>query len=330
MAEKYLALAEESVWRTAGSPLNYLKLLTESINTTREDFYPETTQYWTVGKRAEGPKRTSGSFDTLVDPIVWPELLVYFLGDASSAGAGPDYTHTFWFGDQESVYGADVKPVTTFIGVGIEKDRQIEGCLIESINLEAVAREVVSSTVNIIGSGDESLITAKNPDWSAYTEPYLTFASATTMTVGAVDRLTTNPQIEAFRLNLSRGWDADFYVLGSNYLADAALSGMATVTGSMDFNFWSEDEHERFLSGVGASAMGTQASFETIIDLQGATLGGSNYGIEITIPTMHYTASTASVNARDRIIQTVEFIGMHDGTNGACKFVVTNDDATMT
>ena len=83
---KHIALAEEGSWRAAGSTRKSFKLLSESINTTREDFYPETTQYWTVAHRAEGLKRTSGSFDTLVDPIQWPWLLVYFIGDSSGSG----------------------------------------------------------------------------------------------------------------------------------------------------------------------------------------------------------------------------------------------------
>jgi hypothetical protein len=338
MADKYIALAEETVFRTAtGSGLQYLKLLNESISTTREDFYPETTQSWVVQKRAEGIFRTSGNFATLVDPMVWGELLVFFMGDATSSGPNGDgqYTHTFpYFGDTETVTADEIKPVTVYIGTGIERDRQIEGCVINSLSLEATARNVVSSTVGIIGSGDEELIAAKTPDWSAYTRPYLTFANVSTMTIGGTDRLTTQPVIENFRITFDRGFDEDYRVLGNRFWANAELSGMATSNGSMDFSFKSQDEHERFLQDVGSYNAGDNpiAGWEIVLKLQSqAVIGGSSYRmLELTLPKVFYTASNPPVNARDRIIQSVDFTAMHDGTNGSGQFVLRNETATYT
>lgn len=338
MASKYIAVAEEGTFRTAGTSVIYLKLLNESINTTREDFYPETTQYWVVGKRAEGFFRTRGSFDTLVEPVQWPKLLVLMTGDPSTTGpTDSTYQHVFKFGGNEVVETTGIKPFTTFIGVGIEKDRQIEGCVMESITLEAINKEVVSSTVSIIGSGDESLITAKTPSYTAYAQPYLTFASTSAMGItgsvtGATNRLTTQPTIEAFRMTLTRGWDSDHYVLGNRFLASTTPAGMSTVTGTMDFSFQSEDEYERFLADVGTYAAGDQPPFAINLTLEGALSGASaKYTVQVDIPEAHYTASTVSVKGRDRIVQTVDWMGMYNSVDTcAAKVTVKNLTSSYT
>jgi len=310
-------------------------MLSESINTTREDFYPETTEYWVVTDRAEGPIRTAGSFETLVDPVVWPELLVFFIGDADSGEVDDSqYPHTWKFGHQESMFTSGVKPFTLYIGSEVGEDRRIDGNVIESLSIGGAARDVVSCSVGIIGSGDENLITAVDPDWTAYTEPYMTFASATTFEVGDVSRLTggTAPTVEAFRLNFNRGFDSDYYVQGNRFLAAPLMSGMASLTGSIDFSWTAQAEHQRFLSAIGASATaGDQASFELDIMLRGALVGAATYNeIQFTMPVVNYTASTASVTARDRIVQTVDFVARGDKTDGACDIVVRNGTATYT
>ncbi|MHC5035050.1 MAG: phage tail tube protein, partial [Planctomycetota bacterium] len=278
MPSKYIALREETSFRTASALASlYYKLLSEDINTTREDFFPETMEYWTTQDKAEGLFRTSGTVEMLMHPLMWPKLLVYFIGDGGSAGAGGSgtgsgsgYIHTWLFGANESVSATGIKPFTVYLGTGLEQDRRIEGCVIESMTIEAVAREPVSISLSILGSGDESLQAAVTPSYTKYTssaatdaveQPYLTFGSAQTMTVGNTDRLATAPTIEAYRLTLARGYDADHYVLGTRFWFDATLSGMAEVSGTMDFTFTSQDEHERFLDAVGSGAAGNQTAF---------------------------------------------------------------------
>ena len=329
MASKYIALAEQTAnWTTAGTSNIFFKLLTESINTTREDFYPETTQTWVPGKRAEGFFRTAGSFDTLVDPCQWTKLLCFFTGDPSIS-VGPPYTFTFKFGANEiyDVGSTGVKPFTTYIGVGIARDREIVGCVMDSLSLECVNKEVVTSTVGILGSGLESLhASAHDPVYTAYTQPYLTFQGATTFDVGVSNRLTTAPAIEAFRMTMNRGWDADHYLLGSRFLGGNVgpmQSGMCSVEGTMDFSFTSEQEHERFLGAIGTYTAGDQAPFK----IKAILAGAAGYSIQIDIPVVHYRASTVSVSGRDRIVQSCDWVGMYSGGTdlAAAIFTVNNN-----
>ena len=345
MASKYIALAEQTQsWILHGDAVNnspvtnpiYLKLLTESINTTREDFYPETTQYWVPGKRAEGFFRTAGSFDTLVDPRQWTKVLCLFTGDPGSTGpADSAYTHIFKFGANEvyNVNSTGVKPFTTLIGVGILKDREIIGSVIDSLSIECVNKEVVTSTIGILGSGWERLVSAYTPTYATqYAQPYLTFQQASVVTVGVSDRLTVAPAIEAFRMTCNRGWDADQYLLGSRFLGGNVgpmQSGMCSVEGTMDFSFTSQAEHERFLGAINATESGNQVSFPIQIVLTGPNhigAGSTHYSLTIDIPEAQYRASTVNVSGRDRIVQSVDWMGMYNVADTcAAKFTVVND-----
>lgn len=327
MASKFLALAEETTYASCGNPYIYFKILNETINSARNDYFPETTEYWVPDVKVEGHYSGGGDASIPVDPIQWPKLLAFFIGDGSSSGPTDSaYTHVFKFGANEAVSSTGIKAFSILKGVGIEKDRRFEGGVMESLALDCVAREPVVSTITVYHSGDEELLTAATPSYSSYTQPFFSFASTATMTIGTADRLTTAPTIENFKVTLTRGWDKEHYVLGNKKVAAPTLSGFASVTGSMDLTFTSEDEHERFLTAVAGSAMGTQASFEIIVLLQGALIGSaSKYGIQINIPEAYYTGSDINNTGRDRTIHTVNFRGNYNSTDEcAAFFTVTN------
>tara|TARA_Y100000310_G_C20584772_1_gene764813 strand:- start:239 stop:1294 length:1056 start_codon:yes stop_codon:yes gene_type:complete len=348
MVSKYIALIEESAaaYGTAvTTPSLDYKMLSEDITVGKEDFFPETTETWAVSNKAEGFFRGGGSFSTLMDPLMFPKLMVLFIGDGGSAGAGGNGTgsgsghqHVWLFGANEATSATGVKSFTTVVGNGLEKDRQISGGLIESIDIEAINRAPITVTVSTINSGDERLITAYTPTYAGYTDtysneqPFMTFANVSTMTVGGSDRLTTAPTIEAFRLSLARGWDSDAYTLGSRFMANALMSGMAEVTGSMDFSFTAPDEHERFMGAVNATQVGDQAAFAIVLTVTGNTIGASGtYTVSFTMSECYYSASVISVNARDRIVDTVQFKALYNATDSAaCKITCIADTQAYT
>jgi hypothetical protein len=346
MTEKYFAVREEYVYRSDSNGTNnrgartYLKLLSESLNTTREDFFIDTTQYWSTPERAEGFFRTSGTADILVDPVIFPRILTLFMGDPTSdlrtdanETSPPSYDHVWKMGHNE-LYTATgdltasgnpsnctgVKPFSAIIGQGIEKDRELLGCVIRGMTIEGVSREHVTCSLDILGSGDEQLTAADGTDnvangYADYTMPYFTFINTTTATINATSNKLLSPgTIEAFRMTAERGINTDYYPLGSRYLGSVILDGMVNVSGSMDFTFDSEDEHERFLSDVNSYETGNQASFATVLTFRGPAIDLAPltyYEYTITIPKTHYTASTVSLNARDRIVQKVDWRAIH-------------------
>lgn len=330
---KYVAIQEESTYGTESAiGYKYLKLFDESLVTSREDFFPETTEYWTPSSKPEGFFRTRGTVNVPVESVVFPWVLVMGLGDPASTqqGGTAAYKHVFKFGANEVVGTTGIKPFTTKVGVGIEKDRRFLGCIIPKLSFEAVSREQVTCGIDMIGRGHETLETAVSPSYTAYTQPEFTFNSATVMTVGTVDRLITQPTIEAYRLDLERGWAEDYYPLGSRYVGLGIPSGMANVSGSMDFAFESEDEHERFLTAVGGSGTGDQTSFAVVLSLRGALISGAYYyQIDFTLPKTYYTVSTPSVKARDRIVQTCDFRCIYDSSS-SCAAQIDATNITVT
>ena len=258
--------------------------------------------------------------EILVEARQFPKLLAFHLGDStpSTILSGVVYQHVFTFGGTEAVNTSGVKSFGIHKGVGIEKDRRFDGGFITDIEVEARAREVVAATVSMVGNGKESLATASSANYISYSgQRYLTFADATTMTVGGTDRLTTAPTIEAFTLHLGRGYDTDHYNLGSEYLAAQTMHGFAPVDGSMDFTFTSEDEHERFLSIVGGTTTGEQSGHITVLKLRGDLISSGYYNeISFELPETYLTASEANSTGRDRIVQTVNYRGNYHALSG--------------
>jgi len=323
MAERYIALVEETSGYGTHVTLNdriYYKILNESIETTRGDHFPETVDKWTPTSYAKGPFAAGGDFATLVDPHQFVKILAFHLGDPSTSTlvAETVYQHEFRYGGTESVSATGLKSFTIIKGVGIEKDRRFDGGVITNLTVEARAKEVVAATVTVAGNGRETLITASGASYAMYSgQRYMTFADAATMTVGNTDRLTTDPTIEAFTLELPRPHDLDHYRLGSEYVADQTPHGSAIPTGSMEFTFKSQDEHERFLSIVGATATDKQSGHITVLTLRGDEISSGYYNqITFSIPETYYTASENALTGRDRIVQTVNYRGNHHALSG--------------
>ena len=334
MAEKYIAVAEESSGYGTHVTVNdriFLKILNESVQTTRGDHFPETVESWTPGNYVEGPYAAGGDIETLVDPYQFTKLLVFHLGDPTTSVVvtGSVYKHKFTYGGTESVSATGLKSFTIIKGVGIEKDRRFDGGIITNLQIEARAKEVVGGTISVIGNGKETLQTASGASYVRYSGArFMSFADAETMTVGGSGRLTTAPFIEAFTLSLPRGYDADHYVLSKSTLAAQTLHGVAIPTGTMDFTFTSEDEHERFLSIVGATTTGPQSGHATILNLRGDLITSGYYNeIEFSIPNTFYTASENAVRGKDRIVQTVTYRGNHNTLSG-CSVQVTVQNKT--
>ena len=338
MAEKYIALSEEQSGYGTYTQLNdriCLKILNESIHTTREDHFPETAEYWTPSDYVRGPFRAGGDISILVDPKQFPKLLVLHLGDPSTTTLLADtvYQHVFTYGGTESVSTTGIKSFTIIKGTGVEKDRQFNGGIITNLTVEARAREPVAATVSVVGNGDELLITASSANYVAYSgQRYMTFADANTMTIGGTDRLTTAPVIESFTIELPRGYDTDHYRLGSPYMADQSLHGVAVPTGTMDFGFKSQDEHERFLGAVGATETGPQSGHIMVLTLRGDLISSGYYNqITFSIPETYYTASENAVNARDRIVDVVSYRGNYHLLSGhAVQITVINTTSSYT
>jgi len=344
---RYIALSEETyaAFRTPTTTYLYFKLLSESITLTREDYFPETAEHWTVVDKGEGHFSHAGDFEVLIEPNQWPKLLVMFIGDSSATNVtGTAYSNIWKFGEDENFSAVTkMKPFTTYIGVdgvlsgGVDDDRQICGTVIETLTIEGTAREVLSSTVSVLGSGLENLTTALTQEdvttglEAAYDQPYFVFGDMVeariggTVIAGGVTEDTgtnvlasaTGTSIESLSLTLKRSYDTEYYMLGQRYWHKPILSGMAEVTGTMELSWQDQLEYERYLGSAAATA--DQSSFALQFRWQGAGDADTGapvvpYELEIIIPSVYYTGSSIPVSARDRIKQTVDFKGIYNTT----------------
>jgi len=336
MAVRHMQFAEEDTYGSVRGSPSWLcfHFLSEGYKTTRDDYLVESVDKWVPDKRVEGRFKAQGPMDTLVDPAMWPKILVLFMGDPATTDANPIYTHIFKFGNAESVGGTGIKSFTVQKGYGIERDSRFPGTFVTQLTYDCIATDpYVASTVTLLGNGSESLVTAITADYSNYTQSFFSPAGDTqTFTIGETDRLTTDPKIEAFRMTLTRGYAEDYYRLGSRFIGGQEQDGFCSVEGSIDLSFNSEDEHERFLTAVGSYSAGDQASFALQHKLQGATLSGvTKYEVRVDIPECHWGDSDIPVRGKDRIVQKLNWYGMYNSTDlSAAKLTVINGTSSYT
>jgi len=318
---RYLGIAEEATYGTPVAAVEYIDIVSESVRPSQEFIFLETAGYRETREAIPGPFTISGDFDLVVNADNITKFLKWALGDVTTtvddAAAPVAYKHEFTPANEIKSFTSEIHP-----GVG-GYSRQVAGCIVTTLRLEAVARELLTSTISIVGSKPTRItesVTGR-PTFSTV-RPFVFFEGVVSGFVSA--------DVEAVRWSYANAVAEDAFVLGSRFLPAIRLQGQ-TVEGDMDIAFVRWDEYERFYGAVGATEPGTEVGPVSLkltftgLSTGSTVVGFENYLLELDLPRIYLNTIEANFDRRERIVERLAFRATYDTTAGyICKVTVIN------
>ncbi|MEM2982820.1 MAG: phage tail tube protein [Candidatus Bathyarchaeia archaeon] len=308
MAERYLGVGEESTFGTAVTASKYKDVVSENLRLDKRYLFPDTVRGRTVFKKLTGPVIVRGDVMMLLASEPDAKFFYWSLGSKSTEQLATGvYQHTITPADT-------IKSFTARVGAE-QFERVIPGCVADALTVEAVAGEIATTTISVVGV-NESKTTIGSPSFGTVKE--LGFNEAT-VSIGG----TSKTYVRAFRLRVNNNLAVDrMYALGSQTMNRIEV-GRRVVDGSLDLQFADSSEYDRFLAGN---------DFALNIKFEGATIsGGYKHTVEIDLPKVIYTSDTAPLLTRREPIRiTAPFRAMYDSTSGYDVAVkVTNTESSI-
>lgn len=325
MVKRYLAVAQETAYGTYVVPTpgvtTCYAIVSETLRGNREFLMPETVADRFPTMAIEGPIREAGDIVLFPNSENIGKFLKWLVGQVTTVDDGSGhYKHTFVSTDS-------IPSFTSEIGHIIDNARQIGGCFVTSLALEAVARELVTATIGVTAK-KEKIVTNQDPAQNTFSvKKFFSFKGGT---VKIADVAVAN--VEAFRVTYENSVDTDAFALGDQFLPYIALNGYK-VTGSMDLNFNVWDNYRRWLGAASNSEFTDQTPISIQLDCVGEALGGvgdyANHLLRVEMPVTYWRTADANLDRRERVVQTVEFEAIKDLTIGApIRYTVCNGQAT--
>ncbi|MGQ9543683.1 MAG: phage tail tube protein [Candidatus Bathyarchaeia archaeon] len=294
MVERYLGVGLESTFGSEVTAEKYKDVVSETLRLDKRYLFPDTVRSRVVTKKLTGPIMVRGDINMLLATEPDGRFFYWTLGSKSTSQL------------ETGVYQHLITPADTIKSftarVGVEKfERVIAGCLIDMLTVEAVAGEIASLTLSVIGAS-ESKTSIGSPTFSSRRE--LNFNEATVK----IDDSEVS-YVRAFRLRVNNNVTPDrMYALRTSEKMNRIEVGRRVVEGNLDLQFVDSSEYDRFLAGD---------EFSLNVKFEGETLSSYKHTVEIDLPKIVYTSDTAPlITRREPIRITAPFRAMYDSTAG--------------
>lgn len=226
------------------------------------------------------------------------------------------FKHVFTPAQDLKSFLAEVYP-----GVG-STARQIVGLALRSLTIEAVARELVTGSFDLLGR-KENILPNTTPTFSPLAPFVFHQASVEIQEV-------LNGDIEAFRITYENVLADDHFVLGSRFLPRLEPLGL-NVTGELDLAFLTWEMYQRFYGLAAATEIQTILNMVPImITLTGPiteseAVGYVNYLLKIELPETYFNTSDANFDRRERTVQNITWTAVYNVSEGyLVRFTIVN------
>lgn len=234
--------------------------------------------------------------------------LRWAVGENSTTGVGPEYTHTYDPDENLKTFAAYCKRTVTATQQILVNYGTVQSLKLTQANGDALVMDV--SFVGQKDMDDTTDITAMVPP----TVKNIFHSNNFTLDVadGGVDVFPNNKVINA-ELLIENEID-----VGAGKTTDSKYNlifpvGQRKVSGSFDIMFTDNGEMERFW---GNAAGPTDDSYNTAVDLEYSwVLTAAEESLVINIPAANYTATTLDMNLTGQITQHVDWTAVYDATD---------------
>jgi hypothetical protein len=309
LVERYFGVGLESTFGTAVAADKYKDIISENLRLDKRYLFPDTVRSRALFKKLTGPIIVRGDVVMLLAPEPDARFFYWGLGSKSTEQLATGvYQHTVTPTDT-------IKSFTARVGAE-QFERVIAGCLIDTLTVEAVAGEIATTTLSLVGAS-ETKTNIGSPVFGTVRE--LNFNEAT-VSIGA----STVSYVRAFRLRVNNNVAVDrMYALRKSEEMNRVEVGRRAVDGSLDLQFADSTEYDRFLAGD---------EFSLNVKFEGETISDTHkYTVEIDLPKITYTSDAAPlITRREPIRITAPFRAMYDSTSGYDVAVkVTNTESSI-
>jgi len=302
---RYFAIGEETTFGTAVPAVEYIDPESAEVDPSGDQaiIYEGISGLDRIAK--PGAYFSEGSITAPVDLKVFPWFFKWTLGEVTTTGADPSYTHTF-SPNQSSL----MPSFTARVGKDIF-EHVFPGMVVSSLELE-LEDALLVGTVEMVGGKDEKGTLASPVE---FTEGEVYAFHEVTATIDGVDESAI---LESFTLTIETGADNEAGRTVGSRFPRRAYRGALSVELEMNLAFDSTRHLEKFWGTPNGPTSGDLLEFPLTINV------GPN--IDIVIPRGIYTSMEQPVGGRERIEHTGTVRGLvaADGT-GPIQISVTND-----
>jgi len=295
---------KNAAWPTGAKSLQFIDY---EIEPNRNQTVPLESDRMTPTFAHPGGFVASGDVKMYARPDSMGELLFYLWGavTATIQGDGPIYRNRFTFAE-----GVDSFSMMVDFGKSLNALFNL-GTVVKKLTLEA-------------NKGDPAIATwncqVRNQDTSSALSTISTLPSLRPfrLTDATIVQGGTTLKAESFRIEVERDIPDDAHTSGSILLPDISEEGFR-ITGEMEVRFESLIQMQEFFGGSAKTApdeeMGTLA---ITASFDGPPTGDSDhdsYDLDINLPTCVITSYRSSINAYERLRQTIGFEALYNASN---------------
>jgi hypothetical protein len=306
----WLGFGVEGTWGTAVATTNWMRMVSASAQREVERVYRPhlgTPSAVSAMHRSVYDKSdfSGGSFE-----VEWGYsdssnlLLSQAFGAAANGGGGP-FTHTYTL--------ADALPIGLTIDrvLGNGKSNMFEGCVIDGLDLSCNVGEVARMKVDFLAQTASARQAGEAPTMTPSDYPVLHHhAGAAPLEFNAV-----NYDVLSWGLSLKRGLTRR-QLWGSKVTAKPVRAGFEEVVFRITKEYDSDTLHDAYISGTADDMV--------------LTLADAPRAAVITIHNAVIRNYKCDVNAPGPLQESMEFVGLSDGTDEGAKIIVTNAVALYT
>jgi len=296
----------------------------QNVQAVPSSFYP------TSSRQVLGDYALSGNLNTVTDTSMLGLFLRAALGNHHEAQESTftAYQHVFWTLGPRT--GGENRPPSLKLEIGEDEKgrRQINGLLVNTLDITFNRGEPGQIVANVIGANEEAVAWGTPPTALPSDSKYIFTANTMEGHIGidpqghstghtqvwlGVD--TGAPGLEGITININNNYPDDWKRHGSRFLANY-IPQEQKITGTLTLSFDSYTELQRYFKGSDApGALPTSPGdyidpfgLIIVIDLGiEVDSGSANYMLKFYLPKIVYTSYGKSMTRRDRSVIEVNF-----------------------